>query len=133
MQAYGDRIRLVIKHDPYRYRDFARMSAEAALAAGDQGKFWEMHHLLLARSPRLDRGDLLRYAHEIGLDMPKFTNALDRMAHAGRIDRDMALAVSLDLYATPTFFFNGRRIVGDRPYEYLRKIVDEELARGRKK
>ncbi len=109
------------------------MAAEAALAAGDQGKFWEMHHLLLARSPRLDRPDLLRYAREVGLDMAKFTGALDRMAHAGRIDRDMALAVSLDLYATPTFFFNGRKVVGDRPYDYLRKIVDEELAGGRKK
>ncbi len=44
------------------------------------------------------------------------------------IERDKQLAVSLDLYNTPTFFFNGRKVVGDRPYEYLKKIAEEEIA-----
>ncbi len=104
------------------------MASEAALAAGDQGKFWEMHHLLLRKSPELDRNSLLRYAKEIGLDIKKFTESIDGRKHRKIIERDEQLAVSLDLYSTPTFFINGRKIVGDRSYEYLKKIVEEELA-----
>ncbi|MBI4793527.1 MAG: hypothetical protein HY789_12560 [Deltaproteobacteria bacterium] len=55
LQAYPGKIRLVIKNYPYRYRDFARMAAEASLAAKDQGKYWEMHDMLISRSPKLDR------------------------------------------------------------------------------
>jgi protein-disulfide isomerase len=97
------------------------------LAAADQGKFWEMHHLLLKRSPDLDRGRLVAYANEIGLDVGKFKRDLDSHKYYGIIDRDLKLALDLDLYNTPTFFINGRRIVGNVPYEYLRKIVQEEL------
>ena len=129
MKKYPGKIRLVIKHYPYPYRDFSHIAAEAALAAGDQGKFAEMHHLLLKKSPELDRNSLLRYAKEIGLDMKRFTESLDGMKHSKIIERDKQLAVSLDLYSTPTLFFNGRKVIGDRPYEYLKKIVDEELAR----
>jgi protein-disulfide isomerase len=107
------------------------MASEAALAAGDQGKFWEMHHLLLKNSPDLGRNSLLRYAKEVGLDMGKFTESIDGMKHAKLIDRDKDLAVSLDLYSTPTLFFNGRMVIGDRSYEYLKKIVDEELSGGK--
>lgn len=116
-----------MKMYPYRYRHFARMAAEAALAAGDQGKFWEMHEKLLAESPKLDRESLLKYAQELGLDMKKFTHALDTMKHEALIDRDLKLAEKLDLYNTPTFFFNGREVIGNRPYENLKEILLEEL------
>lgn len=117
----------MVKMYPYRYRDFAHIAAEAALAAGDQGKFCEMHHLLLEKSPDLDRGSLLKYAAELGLDMKRFTRDLDGMRHRDHIERDKALAVAMDLYNTPTFFINGRKVVGNVPYDYLNKIVKEEL------
>lgn len=126
-REYRGRVRLVIKHYPYRYRDFSHIAAEAALAAHDQGKFWEMHHLLLKNSPELDRKSLLNCAKELGLDLLRFTASLDRMQHSAIIERDKQLAVSLDLYNTPTFFINGRKVIGNRPYEYLRKIIEEEL------
>jgi len=128
MKEYRGKVRLVVKHYPYKYRDFSRMASEAALAAGDQGKFWEMHHLLLRKSPELDRSSLLRYAREIGLDMKEFTESLDGMKHSKIIGQDEKLAVSMDLYSTPTLFFNGRMVIGDRPYEDLRKIMEEEIA-----
>jgi protein-disulfide isomerase len=125
--ASKKKIRLLIKFYPYKYRDFARISAEAALAASDQGKFWEMHHLLLKQSPDLDRDRLVAYAKELGLDVEKFKNALDSHKNSVIIDRDLKLASDLDLYNTPTFFINGRKVIGNVPYEYLRKIVQEEL------
>jgi predicted DsbA family dithiol-disulfide isomerase len=90
-----------------------------------------MHHLLLRKSPDLDRASLMRCAKEIGLDMKRFVGSLDGMKHEEIIEKDRRLAVSLDLFSTPTFFFNGRKVVGDRPYEYLKKIVEEELAAAR--
>lgn len=127
MKEYKGKIRLVIKNYPYKYRDYSHIAAEAALAAGDQGKYWEMHDLLIERSPKLDRESLIKYAKELGLDMKRFISDLDSMKHKAIIERDKELAVSLDLYNTPTFFINGRKVIGNRPYEYIKKIVDEEL------
>jgi len=127
MDTFKGKVRLVIKNYPYKYRDFSHIAAEASLAAGDQGKYWEMHDLLIKNSPKLDRNNLIKYAKEIGLDVKAFTESLDKMKHAARIEKDKKLALDLDLYNTPTFFINGRMVIGDRPYEYLKKIVDEEL------
>jgi len=49
------------------------------------------------------------------------------MRHRDLIERDKKLAVDLDLYNTPTFFINGRKVIGNRPYEYFKKIIEEEL------
>jgi protein-disulfide isomerase len=127
LQTYPGKIRLVIKNYPYKYRDFARIAAEASLAAGDQGKYWEMHDILLTRSPKLDRASLIAYAEELGLDVKNFTKAIDNGHHSKEIDRDVKQAESIDLYNTPTFYINGLQIVGERPFAYFAKIIDEQL------
>ena len=127
MDAYKEKVRLVVKNYPYVYRDYSHIAAEASLAARDQGKYWEMHDLLLKRSPKLDRISLLAYAKELGLDVKQFAETLDDHKHYKEIERDKKLAVDMDLYNTPTFFINGRKVVGDRPFEYFKKIIDEEL------
>lgn len=127
LAAYPEKIRLVIKNYPYKYRDFSRIAAAASLAAGDQGKYWEMHDLLLSRSPKLNRDSLIAYAGELGLDVQKFTDAIDSKKYDPAIDADLKLAESLDLYNTPTLYINGRQLIGDRPLAVLKKIVDQEL------
>ena len=117
----------MVKQYPYRYRDFSYPAAEAALAARDQGKFREMHALLLTRSPKLDRGSLIACAKELSLDLARFTKDLDGMAHKKEIDRDVKLAEGLDLYTTPTLFINGIKVAGDRPFEAYLEIIDREL------
>ena len=117
----------MVKHLPYRYRDYSRIAAEASLAARDQGKFREMHHLLLDRSPKLDRASLIACAQELKLDIPRFTKDLDTMRHNQEIDRDLKLAEALDLYNTPTIFINGVKLVGDRPIEAYKEVIDREL------
>lgn len=129
LDSYPGKIRLVVKNYPYKYRDFARISAEASLAAGDQGKYWEMHDLLLARSPKLDRESLISYAGELGLDVARFTGSIDGALHQAAIDRDIKLAESMDLYNTPTFYINGRQVIGERPFEFFKTIIEEELGR----
>ncbi|MBB5349334.1 thioredoxin domain-containing protein [Desulfoprunum benzoelyticum] len=127
LQTYPDKIRLVVKNYPYKYRDFSKISAEASLAAREQGKYWEMHDILIARSPKLDRASLIAYAGELGLDVAKFTEAIDSGRHAKDVEADVQLAESIDLYNTPTFYINGRQVVGERPFDYFKKIIDEEL------
>jgi protein-disulfide isomerase len=128
LSSYKNKIRLVIKNYPYVYRDHSHLAAEASLAALDQGKYWEMHDLLLKYSPKLDRGSLINYAGEAGLDIRKFKETLDAKKHRQEIERDKKLATDLDLYNTPTFFINGRKVVGERPFEYFKRIIDDELA-----
>jgi len=117
---------------PYKYRDFSHLAAEASLAAGDQGKYWEMHDALLARGARLDREGLMQAAAKLGLDVKRFAADVDGMKHRELIERDKALAVSIDLFETPTYFINGRKVVGNREFEYLKPIIDEEAAGARK-
>ena len=129
METYPGKIRLVIKNYPYRYRDFSKIAAEASLAAEDQGKYWEMHDMLISRSPKLDRESLIAYAAELGLDVKKFTESIDTGKHKKKIEADVKLAESIDLYNTPTFYINGRQVIGERPFAYFQKIIDEELKR----
>ena len=117
----------MVKHLPYRYRDDSRIAAEASLAARDQGKFREMHLLLLDRSPKLDRASLIGCAQELKLDVPRFTKDLDTMRHQPEIERDLKLAEALGLYNTPTIFINGVKLLGDRPIEEYRTVIDREL------
>ena len=86
-----------------------------------------MHEILLTRSPKLDRASLISYAEELGLDVKKFTESIDSGRHAKDIDRDVQLAESIDLYNTPTIFINGIQIIGERPFDAYKKIIDEEL------
>ena len=127
MEEYPGKIKLILKNYPYRYRDYSHLAAEALLAAGDQGKYWEMHDIMIENSPDLDRKSLISYAEELSLDIEKFTSDLDSMKHRKLIEKDENLAVAMDLYNTPTFFINGRKVIGNRPYEYFQKIVEEEL------
>lgn len=131
MDVYKGKVRLVIKNYPYKYRDYSRIAAEASLAAKEQGKYWEMHDILIKRSPKLDRASLIGYAKELGLDVAKFTASIDGQRYKAEIDADLKLAVDMDLYNTPTFYINGRQVVGERPFEYLKKIIDEELRASR--
>jgi protein-disulfide isomerase len=130
-EVYKGKIRLVIKNYPYRYRDYSMDAAQASLAAGEQGKYWEMHDLLLERSPELDRASLIKYAKELGLDVEKFSTAMETRKFQKAIDADLALARELDLFNTPTFYINGRQVIGERPFEYMKKIIDEELKKAK--
>jgi len=91
-----------------------------------------MHDLMLEHSPDLDKPSLVRYASELGLDAKQFVADLESGKHRAAVDRDVALALSLDLYNTPTLFINGRKVVGNRPYDYVNRVVQEELSRAGK-
>jgi len=127
MISYDGKVRLVIKNVPYGYRQYSVASALAALAAGDQGKYWEMHDLLFARWPQLDPESLVRYARELGLDLERFKQSMDSKLNKDAIERDLKLGDELHVYMTPTFFINGRKFVGEMRYREFEKIIEEEV------
>ena len=101
-------IRLVFRHFPIETaHPNALLAAEAAEAAGADGKFWEMHDLLLADGARLRRASLEPYAEKLGLDMPRFTAALDDEVYRQRVREHIEGAVRSHVRATPGFFVNG--------------------------
>jgi protein-disulfide isomerase len=126
-RLYPGRLRIVFKEHPLPMHDKARLAAKAALAAGDQGRFWEMHDSLFSRECTLDRAGLDACASHLKLDMRRFDAALDDPSLEARVASDEAQGQTLSVTGTPTFFVDGRRIVGAQPVEQFEAIIDEEL------
>jgi protein-disulfide isomerase len=130
-ERYGDRLRIVWKDAPNReFHKEAMVAHQAARAAGEQGRFWEMHDQIFRRPYLLGRPMFERYAQELGLDMERFRATLDSGKFEEAIREETDYGVSLaGQSGTPTIFINGRLIPGAYPYEVFRQIIDEELAR----
>jgi len=126
---YPKDVRVVLKNFPIPTHRQARLAAEAALAAGEQGKYWEMHDLLFANQDTLNRPALEDYAQKLGLDVPRFRAALDDGRHRPQVDRDIDDATALGIKGVPSFVINGRLVIGARPLDDFKQIVEEELAR----
>jgi protein-disulfide isomerase len=101
------------------------MAAEAAEAAGAQGRFWEMHDRLFAHQDALEPEDLLAHAEAIGLDLDRFTSDLALGVHAERVREDVASAEASGVTGTPTFFVGGRRVRGAYDAETLARLLLE--------
>jgi Na+/H+ antiporter NhaA len=109
---FGD-LRYVWRHLPLNdVHPHAQLAAEAAEAAGAQGRFWEMYDLLLRHQDALTARDLLRYGRELGLDTERVREQLRKRRFAGRIAEDIESADLSGVSGTPTFFINGRRHYG---------------------
>jgi protein-disulfide isomerase len=113
VQTFGRDLRFVFRHLPLEdVHEHAALAAEAAEAAGAQGRFWEMHDLLLAHQDALTVPDLRDYARQLGLDEDRFIEDLDSRRFALRVARDVQSADASGVAGTPTFFINGRRHYG---------------------
>src|SRR5579871_379368 len=106
--TYGDAVRIVFRHNPLPFHPNAQPAAEAAVAAADQGKFWEMHDKLFANQQNLTRPDFEKYAGEIGLDVGKFKAALDSGAGKKKVQDDLAAGQKIGVQGTPNFYIDGR-------------------------
>jgi protein-disulfide isomerase len=127
LEQYGQQVRLVFRHFPLEFHTNAEMAAQAALAAGEQGRFWEMHDLIFDNQSRLSRNDLLEYAGRLGLDLNAFRQYVDSAAGQPRIEADLELGRRVGVRGTPTFLINGRTVNGAQPIERFQELVDEEL------
>jgi Na+/H+ antiporter NhaA len=129
LAGHGD-VRYVWRHLPLTdVHPHAQMAAEAAEAAAEQMKFWEMHDTLLDHQNELQARDLVRYAGELGLDVERFRGHLRRRAGAARVAEDVDSADLSGVSGTPTFFINGRRHYGAYDIDTLSSAVKAAKAR----
>ena len=127
--AYAKDVRIVFKQFPLPMHKDAQMGSEASLAAGEQGKFWEMHDILFKNQKAMTRADVEKYAEELKLDMAKFKDALDKKTFAGKVTADLEMGKQFGVRGTPSFFINGKWQRGaPRAIEGLKKLIDEEKA-----
>jgi protein-disulfide isomerase len=136
LQTYGDKVKIVFKHLPLPFHQFAQKAAEAAECAGKIGgakAFWAMHDKLFQvglPQGRLDVASLKQFAKEIGLDEKRFSQCLDTGETAQIVMEDMNESQRLGVRGTPTFFINGIPVRGALPFEAFKQVIDQELQRG---
>ena len=108
-------------------------AAMAAQCANDQGRFWDYYFLLFNRVHagdrplQLTRDRLKAFAAELGLNTQQFNQCMDENKYALKVQNERAEGQQRGVQGTPTFFLNGQKIVGNVPYEDLKKIIDQAL------
>jgi protein-disulfide isomerase len=128
-KAMGSDLRFVFRYFPLReIHPHAERAAEAAEAAGAQGKFWPIHDLLFTHQDALEDDDLLAYASTLGLDADRFAAELESGVHADRVRRDFRSGVRSGVNGTPTFFINGIRY--DAPWDLSPLLAAVRMAAG---
>ena len=124
----GDSIRFVFRQFPYaKIHPHAELAAQAAEAAGAQGKFWEMHESLFEDQQALEMDDLVARAEKLDLDIDTFREALDNETYLERVRSDFRTGVQNGFFSTPTVFLNGIRHNGNTDYETLRDAIQRQL------
>jgi protein-disulfide isomerase len=110
-KAFPDKVRIIVKHFPLAFHNMARPAAKAALAAGEQGKFYEMGDLILANAAALSDDKFKELAGKAGLNVDQFLKDLkDKDAvFEKKIQADMDLGGKVDVRGTPTYYLNGKK------------------------
>jgi len=125
VQAYPKDLRLVFKNFPLTtIHPYAEGAAVAAECAGAQGDFWTMHDLLYANQDALQSQNLPTYAKMAGVHVTAWQACLSTQPPVQAIDADVALATSVGVDATPTFFINGEMVVGAVPEATLQAVIE---------
>jgi protein-disulfide isomerase len=130
MDEYKGKVRLAWKNQPLSFHPNAMPAAEAAMAAYEQGndKFWAMHDKLFENQQQLSPAFYEQVAREIGLDMGKFKSSLEAHRAQAAIQADMNAGNAVGAGGTPTFFINGKKLVGAMPFDSFKQAIDAELA-----
>jgi len=126
-EKYGDRVRFTFRQFPLPMHQNARTAAEAALAANNQGKFWEFHDRLFHNQQQLDRAGLEEQAKQSGLNVAAFKKSLDEHQYAAVIDSDLKLGEQVQVSGTPTMFVNGARVANPTSFEAVAELIEAAL------
>jgi len=126
-EKYGDKVRFVFRQYPLPMHGDARLAAQAALAAHQQGKFWEYHDLLFKNQRSLERASLEEYAKQANLDVDRLKKGLDDPSLKAAVDADVKLGEEVNVNGTPTVFINGKRVANPTEFEPVAKLIDAAL------
>jgi protein-disulfide isomerase len=126
---FGESLRFAFRHFPLReVHPHAELAAEAAEAAGAQGKFWPMHDLLFANPHHLKEKHLQGYAAQLGLDMARYENEMKDHVYLQRVQEQIASGQRLAIRSTPAFYVNGVFCDVSFGLQHLHQAVERALA-----
>jgi protein-disulfide isomerase len=126
MKAYPKEVKLVYKHYPLSFHKQARNAAKAAEAAGEQGKFWEMHDLIFEKFNKLTDASFKEFAEKLELYVDKFLANFNSNKYDQQIQQDINLARSLGVTGTPTLYMNGKRMQR-RSFDFFKESIESNL------
>jgi protein-disulfide isomerase len=130
LKRYGSKVRFVHRDYPLdSIHPRATPAARASRCAGEQGKFWEYHRGMLASPSGFEEDDLKRRAGALGLNLTTFSSCLAQPGGDKPIQASLEAGTKLGVSATPTFFVNGRRLVGAKGVPDFVDVIEDELAR----
>ncbi len=134
VEAYKNNpnVNFVFRNFPLPQHSNAMVSAEAAQAAGAQGKFWEMHNMIYSGQSEWSENTkaleiFTGYAQKLGLDVRAFTDAVNQQKFQDIIIKDRSDGQALGVNATPTFFINGEKMDGILGFNEFKKLIDSRL------
>ena len=128
LSHFGEQLRFVFRHFPLReVHPHAELAAEAAEAAGAQGKFWPMYDLLFTHSQHLKEKHLLDYAGLLELDLPRYQNAINDQVYLQRVQEHMQGGRHLGVRSTPAFYVNGVFTDVSFGLQHLHEAIDKAL------
>lgn len=102
-------------------------AAEACVAAGQEGKFWEMHNTLFARRKQLGTISLKEYAKEIGVGNKRLLTELVDSVYGWSVRNDLLEGLDKGVRDVPTFFINGETFEGKPTFEGLKRAIAEVI------
>ncbi len=127
LDEYPQQVNHVFKHFPLSFHKKAMNAHKAVAAAGEQGKFWEMHDEIFASPKDLAPETMRKHAEKLGLDMAKFDADYASEATAKKIADDQKEGRSIGVRGTPAFFVNGKYMAGAQPFEAFKREIDAAL------
>jgi protein-disulfide isomerase len=126
LEKNSDDVKIAFKNFPLKNHKFAKPAALAALAAGEQGKFWEFHDLLFENYNKLNDQKIQEIAQAVGLNQEEYEKAKKDPAIQGRVRQDLLDGRQAGVRGTPTIFVNGKRLK-DRSLKGFQAAIDKEL------
>lgn len=129
---YKDKILFVFRNFPLSQHQNAQVAAEAAEAAGAQGKYWEMHDMLYENQDKWSDSNspvdiFAEYAKKLNIDINKFKQDITSNKFAEKINIDQSDGSNVGVNFTPTFYLNGEKIVGSNSFADITKKIDTLL------
>ncbi len=126
LEKYPEQVKLVFKNFPLRNHTYARKAAAAALAAHNQGKFWEFSEQLFKNTRQLSDQKVKEIAGQLGLNVERFEKDWQDPQIIKKIDTEVQEAIRIGVRGTPSIFVNGR-LLRQRSMEGFRVIIEKEL------
>ncbi len=122
---YKNNVKIIYRDYPIYENSIEQ--AQAARCAGEQGLFWLMYDKLFQNQEKYDSDYLPEMANQIGVDINRFNDCLNKEKYLTAIKKDFADAEELKVTGTPTWFINGYKIPGDIPYNTFIQIIEKSL------